>query len=169
VTTELYWVQGNWPGRIAIMPRPRGGDWLEDEVHAWQNAGVDIVVSLLEPDEIAHLDLAGEERMARANRIEFLSFPIADRGLPEGRREVEELLSRLASNLRAGKNVTIHCRQGIGRAALIAVAVLIRLGVEVEAAISLVGTARGLSVPETTEQRQWLLDYARQSTKPIPA
>ena len=48
---ELSIVDGPWPGRLAIVPRPRGGDWLEDEVRAWREAGVDIVVSALEADE----------------------------------------------------------------------------------------------------------------------
>lgn len=167
--TELYWIPGAWPGRIAVMPRPRGGDWLEDEVRAWRDAGVDVVVSLLEPEEVKALDLVSEQSLARANRIEFVSFPIADRGIPKVRETVSELVTKLAASLRAGKNVAVHCRQGIGRAALIAAAVLLRLGVDVEAAIDRVGTARGLSVPETPEQRQWLLEYARQSAKPIPA
>jgi hypothetical protein len=35
------------------MPRPRRGDWLEDELHSLRNAGVDIVLSLLTDHEIA--------------------------------------------------------------------------------------------------------------------
>jgi hypothetical protein len=32
---------------LAIMPRPRAGDWLEDEIDQWQREGLKIVVSLL--------------------------------------------------------------------------------------------------------------------------
>jgi hypothetical protein len=45
--TELYWVEGPWSGRLAIMPRPRGGDWLEEEIQSWRRSGIDVVVSLL--------------------------------------------------------------------------------------------------------------------------
>jgi hypothetical protein len=31
----IYWINTPWPGRLAIVPRPRGGDWLEEEVGAW--------------------------------------------------------------------------------------------------------------------------------------
>lgn len=44
---ETYWVNGPWLGKLAIGPRPRGGDWLEDEVSAWRLAGIDAVLSLL--------------------------------------------------------------------------------------------------------------------------
>jgi hypothetical protein len=28
----IYWIAPVPSGRLAIIPRPRGGDWLEDEV-----------------------------------------------------------------------------------------------------------------------------------------
>jgi len=59
--TELYWIEGPWPGRLAISARPRGGDWLEDEVKSWRRAGLDIIVSLLTPDEEEALDLQREK------------------------------------------------------------------------------------------------------------
>ena len=54
---ELYWIEGPWPGRLAIVPRPRGGEWLEDEIRSWKQAGVNVVVSLLTNDEITELGL----------------------------------------------------------------------------------------------------------------
>jgi len=42
---------GFWPGRLGIAARPRGGDWLIDELRSWRKAGVHVVVSLLTPDE----------------------------------------------------------------------------------------------------------------------
>ena len=32
---EVYWVPGPWPGRLGILPRPRGGDWLADALSPW--------------------------------------------------------------------------------------------------------------------------------------
>ena len=54
---EVYWIEGPWPVRVAIPPRPRGGDWLEDEVRAWRASGVAVRVSLLTGSEIHDLDL----------------------------------------------------------------------------------------------------------------
>ena len=167
--TELYWIAGTWPGRLAIMPRPRGGDWLEDEVRAWRDAGVGIVVSLLESEEVADLDLSTESELSRANGIDFVTFPIVDRSVPTARETVAELVAKLAVALKEGKNVAIHCRQGVGRAALVAVSTLIRLGVDVEPAIERVSTARGRAIPETAEQREWLLEFANRTAKPTPA
>lgn len=166
--TELYWTEGAWPGRLAIMPRPRGGDWLEDDVLAWRQAGVDVVVSLLTPDEVAHFDLAAEEQLCRTSRIEFLAFPITDREVPESREDFAALVTRLANDLSAGRKIAIHCRQGIGRSALVAVCALVLLGIDPETAIRQVGSARGCTVPETPEQRRWILDFAHTEMKPSP-
>ncbi|WP_063607859.1 protein-tyrosine phosphatase family protein [Zavarzinella formosa] len=165
---NLYWVDGASSGRVAIMPRPRGGDWLEDEIPAWRQAGVDIVVSLLTPDEVADLDLAQEEEQCGLNGIRFISLPINDRCIPESREAFAELIMFLAEMSADGKNIGIHCRQGIGRAAVVAICLLIWKGADPNAAIGQVSLARGCDVPETPEQRQWVLDFARSSPKPLP-
>ena len=157
---ELYWIEGPWRGRLAIMPRPRGGDWLEDEIQSWRRAGVDVVVSLLTRDEQAELNLADEQSLCRANNIEFVSFPIVDRSIPSSVEAFSDLVARLADGLVAGKNTAIHCRQGIGRAALVAICVLIWSGLESAVAMERVGAARGCAVPETQEQRRWISDIA---------
>jgi protein-tyrosine phosphatase len=150
------------------MPRPRGGDWLEDEIRNWRQAGIDVVVSLLTRDEIAELSLADEEELCQAQGIRFLSFPIPDRGIPSSKAAVAELAMRLGESLTAGKNIVIHCRQGIGRSALIAVYLLIRSGMDLETAIQRVSAARGCPVPETSEQRRWLATLAKDVVAPLP-
>ena len=57
---EMYWICEVGAGRLGIMPRPRGGDWLEDEIRSLRDAGVDVVISLLEPHEVAELEIAEE-------------------------------------------------------------------------------------------------------------
>jgi len=157
--TELYWIEGPWQGRLAIMPRPRGGDWLEEEIQSWRRSGVDVIVSLLTPDEVTDLNLAVERDLCRANGIEFVSFPITDRAVPSSMEAFSDLLSVLAGKLASGKNIAVHCRQGIGRAALVALCLLILSGVEAKVAIARVGSARGCGVPETLDQRRWIEDY----------
>jgi protein-tyrosine phosphatase len=100
---------------LAVIARPRGGDWLEDEVRGWKRAGLDLIVSLLEDDEASQLDLADEGITARSKGIRFISFPIPDRGVPASLRKAVGLLREIAKPLAEGKNVAVHCRQGVGR------------------------------------------------------
>src|ERR1700743_3176736 len=52
-----YWINPGANGRLAIVPRPRGGDWLADDLHALRREGIDILVSLLTPSEVEELGL----------------------------------------------------------------------------------------------------------------
>ena len=162
MTTDLYRIEGPWQGRLALLARPRGGDWLEDEVRAWRRAGVDVIVSLLTSEEIAELGLAQEAALCQANGMQFLSFPIVDRGVPSSRTATVDFVKKLDSLLAQGKSVAVHCRQGIGRSALVAACLLVLSGVSPEVAFRRVSMARGCSVPETSEQRSWVMEFARE-------
>ena len=62
---KIFWIPGPWRGRLAILPRPRAGDWLDDETRAWRAAVVQVIVSLLEPQEEIELDLACDYPLTR--------------------------------------------------------------------------------------------------------
>ncbi len=157
---ELYWLDGPWRGRLALAARPRGGDWLRDDVANWKRAGIDTVLSLLTPDEEKDLDLRGEAAQAKSQGMEFDSFPIPDRQTPKSEAKLTGLLEKVNRTLTEGKNVVVHCRQGIGRSGLVAACLLVRCGMSPGAAVELVSGARGESVPETSEQRNWIDHYA---------
>lgn len=139
-----------------MSSRPRGGDWLEDEVRAWHRAGVNVVVSLLEPAEQTELGLEDEARLVEAAGLRFVSFPIPDLGLPPSRTAAAFLVQNLNRDLEGGRNVAVHCRQGVGRSGLIAAGALIIAGMDAAAALRAVSAARRLEVPETPDQRRWI-------------
>jgi protein-tyrosine phosphatase len=157
---KVFWVAGPWRGRLGILPRPRGGDWLGDETKAWREAGINVVVSLLEPQEEAQLVLEDEAAAATASGVEFRPFPIPDRGVPASQESVAELASEIVDVLETGRNVAVHCRQGIGRSALIVGGILVAAGKDPKTALETIEESRGLEVPDTEEQRQWLRDFA---------
>lgn len=160
MSTQLYWVDGPWFGKLALGARPRGGDWLEDEMVAWRRAGIDTVLSLLTPEEEQELDLKREAHEAKARGMKFASLPISDRQVPNSESEVSAALDRVDADLAAGKNVVVHCRQGIGRTGLVAACLLVAKGLTPEAAVRTLIAARGVPVPETVEQRDWIDHYA---------
>ncbi len=151
---ELYWVDPE--KTLAIMPRPRAGDWLEDEISSWKQRGLEVIVSLLESDEVTELGLEAETELCGTAGIEFLNFPIPDRGVPASRPAFVDFVNMLETKLQSGKNVGIHCRIGVGRSALVAACLLVRRGVSPKEAFVQIGKARGLSVPDTEEQMTWV-------------
>lgn len=90
----------------------------------------------------------------------FLSFPIPDRQVPHSRTELASVLERIDSELAVGKNVVVHCRQGIGRSGLVSACLLVSKGLSPERTVQRLSAARGSAVPETEEQRRWIDHYA---------
>lgn len=157
---DIYWTKRKFPGRIALVARPRGGDWLEIETQAWADAGLGVVVSMLEDSEIAEFELEREAERAAERGIEFILYPVADRGVPVLGDRFIRLNDHLQTLLRSGKNVGIHCRQSIGRAPLLAAALMVADGMEPAEAFSELSISRGRSVPETPEQVEWIRNFA---------
>jgi protein-tyrosine phosphatase len=164
---DLFWIPGPWQGRLAVAARPRGGDWLQDEVTAWRKAGLGAVVSLLENEEAAQLDLAHEGSAVESAGLRFMSLPIPDRGVPASTQQALALLGNIAAALEQGQNVAVHCRQGIGRSGLVAASLLVMSGMGVDQAIEVVSAARGQAIPETPEQLEWIKHLP--SEKLVPA
>jgi protein-tyrosine phosphatase len=162
----LHLIEGGWPGRLGILPRPRGGDWLAGDVRAWRASGVGMVVSLLTPEEVADLGLGEEEGACAAEGIRFVAFPIEDRGVPSSTSGALDLIRRILRALNQGDVVGVHCRQGVGRSSIVAAGTLVLSGVDPERALSRVAEGRGVPVPETPEQRRWVLDLARLAAPP---
>jgi protein-tyrosine phosphatase len=163
--TKLYWITGPWPGKLGIAARPRGADWLPDEMRDWRLAGVNTVLSLLTREEERDLDLTAESRDAQAAGLSFLSLPIPDRQVPSSPSEVVPVLDDLDRELAAGKSVLIHCRQGVGRSGMMAACLLVLRGKDPQSAVREVEHARGTTVPETDEQRRWIDLFAASLTQ----
>jgi protein tyrosine/serine phosphatase len=158
---QVYWIEGPLKGRLAILGRPRAGDWLRDEICGWATENINVVVSLLEPEEVLELELDAEGDLCRERGIEFFSFPIPDRGVPASIPNTAELARRLITKIGEGQSVAIHCRAGIGRSALIAACVLVCAGIDVGTVFDQIAAARRQKVPDTDDQIGWLHQFAR--------
>ena len=162
---RIYWIDETWLGKLAVAARPRGGDWLSDELTDWKHAGVDSVLSLLTSSEEGDLGLQEEGSGARLAGLDFFSFPIEDRQVPRSEAKLSETLDSVSEALSEGKNVLVHCRQGVGRSGLVAACLLVKKGMSPGAAVDKISSVRGVAVPETEEQREWIDHYATAFTK----
>jgi protein-tyrosine phosphatase len=153
---QIYWIDGPWPGKIGIIPRPRGGDWLNDEMVALKHLGLDVVVSLLTATEQFELELVGEQTAATQQQLQWLSYPIPDRGVPASALSLRGLVVQLTTLLAEGTKIGVHCRQGVGRSSLVIASLLAMNGISTDEAFARIAAARGVSVPDTPEQRHWV-------------
>ena len=153
---ELYWITAAPHGQLAVMPRPRAGDWLADELASWKSAGVDVVVSLLTDEEIAELGLQQEPALCEELGMRFISHPITDRNVPSVVEEFLALANELHDHLLNGHGVAVHCRMGIGRSSLLAACLLVKSGLSTTDAFASISRDRGIDVPDTGDQIEWV-------------
>ncbi len=159
---QVFWTKEKHPGRIALVPRPRGGDWLKDEAAAWADAGLGVIVSMLDAEETQAFDLGREGEFCEANGIEFIAFPVTDRSVPELNQTLYDLIEKLKTSLSKGKNIGIHCRQSIGRAPLLAAILMTLYGIAPSEAFRQLSLVRGIEVPETIEQKEWVEKFTEE-------
>jgi protein-tyrosine phosphatase len=153
---SLYTVQVGPEGKISTMAKPRGGDWLPDEMRSLAEMGVVTLVSALSASEIRDAGLASEAAECEAAGIKFVEIPIPDRATPD-LNAIRSKLAGLSDELNEGHHVAVHCRFGIGRSSLIAAALLVMSGSTPDDAWCEISQARGLPVPDTPEQRDWVV------------
>ncbi len=160
IRPEVYWIDGPWRGKLAILARPRGEDWLEDEIQGWKEAGVDVVVSVLTSGEESELGLTSEAEIVKRTGLTYISFPITDYSVPASKIPMQQLAVELNNQLSRGACIGVHCRQGIGRSSLVAACVLVTSGESPQSAFEHIERARGRSVPDTAEQKEWVISFA---------
>jgi protein-tyrosine phosphatase len=143
-------------GYLAVMEYPGLRQDAASEIEDIARQGVSHVVSLLEPAESIALGLEQEAALVNAASMSFESFPIEDMGLPRSVDDFASLSYRLYRLVDSGSSTLIHCRGGLGRSGLLAAAVLLHGGGDVEQAFARVARGRGRRVPETPQQEAWL-------------
>jgi protein-tyrosine phosphatase len=158
-TNDIFWIGGEPSTGLAVVLRPRGGDWLEDELIRYKRGGIDTLVSMLEESEAAELGLSEERLFAAQAGLEYRSYPIPDRHTPPNIPGFRRFVREIADALRNGEQIGVRCRGSIGRATLVAACSLIELGWKPDAALRAIEGARGCPVPDTPEQRDWILGY----------
>jgi protein-tyrosine phosphatase len=152
----IYWVEASLPGRLAIVARPRG----RADFATMKAAGIDVLASLLEPEEAALVGLADEAGACARAGIAFVHLPVTDHGIPRSFPEMEAAIASFADHLGAGRGVAAHCYAGLGRSPLLVAGILVHYGHSSDGAIRLVSEARGYRVPEMRSQHAWLRELA---------
>jgi protein-tyrosine phosphatase len=164
--TKIYWIHDFENGaKLGIMPRPRGDDWLEEEIIKLKKQHIGLWVSLLEQDEMNELGLRNQSALCSKHVLGYINFPIVDRSVPEKGAKIDSLIEQLYQKIQSGHSVVIHCRMGIGRSSIIAACILLKQGFKTEQIIQKITSARGLKVPDTDAQIQWLKNREKTTSK----
>ena len=138
-------------GRLLLHSMPGRYEALELVWHQVRSDGVGAIVCLTERDELR--EKSHEYALALENGLvpcPVLPFEIPDRGAPQDREGFWQLAHAVATRLRRGDTILIHCAGGVGRTALLAISVLLVLGQPAAEARNVV--SRAGSTVETAPQ-----------------
>jgi protein-tyrosine phosphatase len=120
------------------------GERLIEDVLTIQKWGATVLVTLLEEFEFQQLGVKDLPNTAEFLNLHWFHLPLRNKNIPDRKFEEQWLVAgpRLCQLLRDGERIVIHCREGIGRAGLIATRLLIELGIDPDKAIRTVQAAR---------------------------
>jgi ADP-ribosyl-[dinitrogen reductase] hydrolase len=146
------------------QPNALTGCWDRDlaiDLKAVADWGAAVVVTLVEPHELSELQVETLGEAVRARHMEWLHLPIRDVSVPDASFESawQAHGASLRSRLRAGFNVLVHCKGGLGRAGLVACRLLVDCGWTPHAALDAVREVRPGAV-ETKAQEHYVLNLS---------
>jgi protein-tyrosine phosphatase len=110
-------------GRPSYPDEPPSHQAVETGVRAWREAGVALVVSLIEDWEVPRRAPGLFEALAREG-VAFRRFPIPDFGVPTDGPGFGRLLDEVGHRLAGGSGVLVHCNAGLGRTAVVLASIL---------------------------------------------
>lgn len=145
------------PGKV--QPDAMSGSWQRDlglDLDAVSEWGAVAVLTLIEDHELASLKVTDMGAQVRVRHMDWFHLPIPDVSVPDAAFEQQwkTVGPDLMNRLRAGFDVLVHCKGGLGRAGTIAARLMVELGVAPAEAVKAVRSVRPGAI-ETSAQ----LDY----------
>jgi protein-tyrosine phosphatase len=157
MAVSIYKIEHIGRGSFALMARPGSGSSVAADIVDIAAQGYNRVASMLADDEAQMLGLAKEKQQVEQASMAFDQFAIVDMQLPQSLQAFAEFSRDLYQRASSGENVVVHCRAGIGRSGITAAAVLLHHGMLAEDAFAQISHKRGLAVPDTQEQYDWIV------------
>ena len=152
----LYSIESIGSGFLATMAKPVYSKDMGDEFAGIAKTGIKQIVSLLEDHEANEVGLNDEHLLTKQHGMHFVSYPIRDRSLPESIDIFSKFTKDLYHQIAGGRSTVIHCWAGIGRTGIVTAGVLLHCGFSTKEAFDHISLQRGLQVPDTLEQYNWL-------------
>jgi len=117
---------------------------LNDDLLTIRNWGAVALVTLLDGSELNTLGVKELSNKAVSHNLVWLHLPIRNLSVPDTKFDEQWVWAgpRLNQWLREGQRIVIHCKEGVGRAGIVAVRLMIELGMLPGQAIKAVQRAR---------------------------
>lgn len=156
---------GDGMGRVGITFCPGKkqqsawtGAWdrcLNTDIDAVAGWGAAVLLTLVEPHELKSLGVTMLGEVATREHLDWVHLPIRDGGVPDDRFEQGWRVwgPGLRTRLRAGFDILVHCKGGLGRAGTIAARLLVDCGWSPAGALAAVRQVRPGAVENSLQER----------------
>ncbi len=158
MTSPIYPIETIEAGSLSAMAKPNAKGDIEAEFKSIAARNITRVVSLLESTEAAGQGLANEKREVERCGMQFVHYPIGDFGVPENIHEFALFIRQEHQAIVAGEHTVVHCYAGIGRTGIVTTSILLRCGYNPLQAIDYISKKRGMKIPDTQRQIDWICD-----------
>jgi protein-tyrosine phosphatase len=142
------------PGKIG--PANYGAPWKRDLNKDLDRLvgeyGIELLVCLMESHELQQWKIEGLFEAAQRRKIIAVHEPVVDL-TPPTLAQAGRLVELSIATARAGRNLAIHCRGGLGRTGTVAACCYVALGIEPADAIQRVRAARPGSIENVEQER----------------
>jgi len=151
------------PGRLYLSSMPGRYRPFEQDIAEAEALQVSTVLCLNPRDEIQHKSPHYHEALNDGSHgWKVVEHPIEDFRAPARAHHFHELVDEIATELRVGTNVMLHCAGGIGRTGTVSSCILIALGSLAGEALAEVRRARAW--PENKAQLDFVHWFAGERT-----
>ena len=173
----VNWIHTDRPGKVGLTFAPgkkaRGidGHWHRDLAteldHLVNEYSAGLLVCLLQNHELQLLQIPGLIEAA-ITRMQVIRLPIPDGGVLPDAGPVRDVVAAIDSATRAGVNVVIHCRGGLGRAGTVGGCFLKSIGFDDDDTFTALKERHTHRCPETERQRQFIRAFTKTPTTTAP-
>jgi protein-tyrosine phosphatase len=136
---------GDGIGKVLLTPCPGTKEVsLGDSLEQLAAAGATAVITLMPIDEMQRNAVTALPELSAQLGLRWFYFPIEEEHAPEKafHEAWQADKSTVQHLLKSGKSIAIHCKNGIGRAGLVAALILLEQGLPWKEVIQRVGAAR---------------------------
>jgi hypothetical protein len=165
-----YWVV---PGQLLAGEYPSGeaAEATRARIRLLLRAGIDSFLDLTQLGE------RPEYQSLLPRQVHYLRSPIVDTQIPADPAQMRSIQVHLQAMLAAGRRVYVHCRAGIGRTGTVIGCYLAEQGLDGPGALRELNrlwrqsdrSASWPAVPQTIEQAEFILSWARRRQAPSGA